>query len=88
MKVLLATTMVLGVIFTLGTNPLDATVLQPGTSAKVQSHVTPAGYYYYGPAYGPVYGPAYGPAFGPVIGFGPGFYSAPPLIRVGPIGIL
>ncbi len=50
MKVLLATTMALGVIFTLGTTePANAYYYGPT----------------YAPVYGPVYGPAYGPAYGP-----------------------
>jgi len=79
MKILLATTMALGVMFTLSTSPTDANaaVLQPVASANSQSHFTPAQYYYYGPGPGYYYGP------------GPAYYNTrPPLIRIGPLGIL
>ena len=74
MKVLLATTMALGVVFTLGvTEPANAYYYGPT----------------YAPVYGPAYGPAYGRAYGPAYGYGPGFYrSAPPLVCVGGFCIL
>lgn len=78
MKVLLATTMVLGVMFTLSASQTsaNATVLQPFVSAKSQNYFTPARYYYYGPGPGYYYNPA--PAY---------YYDSRPFLRIGPIGI-
>lgn len=76
MKILLATTMALGVVLILGANQsTNATVTQPVASTYHQSHITQAQWYgdyrYYGP--GPYY---YGP--------GPHYYGGP-LLKLGPI---
>lgn len=81
MKILLATTMVFGVMLTLGTiQPVDATVIQPVVSANVQSHITPARHYYYDN--GPYY-QGYGYDYGPGYGYGYRDHA----IQIGPIGI-
>jgi hypothetical protein len=76
MKVLLATTMALGVMLTLSAN-------QPASAAVIVTHqkqLTPVYYREYGPGY--YYGPSYGP------GYGPGYYyESRPLLRLGPLQI-
>ncbi len=79
MKVLLATTMALGVVLTLGsTPPADATVIHPTVSANQHNQITPVYYrrYYYDN--GPTYyydGPGYG------------YSRGDHLLQFGPIGI-
>ncbi|OJW49079.1 MAG: hypothetical protein BGO67_10950 [Alphaproteobacteria bacterium 41-28] len=78
MKVLLATTMALGVMLTFTANqPANATVVKPSVSVSHQKQLTPARYYYYsGPGY--YYGPGYGPGY---------YYESRPLLRFGPLEI-
>lgn len=79
MKVLLATTMALGVVLMLGASQTsNAAVIQPTTSAYHQNQIIQArhwhgGYYYGGPGY--YYG-------------GPAYYYGDPGICVGPFCIL
>jgi hypothetical protein len=74
MKVLLATTMALGVILTLSANqPVNAAVIQPSVAVSHQNQLTPVYYrrYYYGPGPGYYYEP------------GPFYYGNPaPLVCV------
>lgn len=73
MKTLLATTMVLGVIFTFSNQPTGAIVVQP-PAANTQTQIMPARYYYYSD--GPYYRRGY-----VVEPYGPGYYYNRPLVN-------